>query len=206
MPPGVIAGPTLNYNQQTSGGGSNQNTGSSNTQMYFNGRPQQQQPIVSNLPLRQSPQQMLIDNPKQPSLNGSMQRHRVIQRDSNPLQQASHDTLIMQKSVVDDDTPQMEQNQRDPSEMPLYKLTVDLIKTYKGINEKYYNKKMRRRHQDVPVSVQSNQPQKVISSMNQTAQPLHFDRRISKNAQTLNHPQQQLPSTMTQSMTSSQVC
>uniref|UniRef100_A0A914DLY1 Dual specificity tyrosine-phosphorylation-regulated kinase mbk-1 n=1 Tax=Acrobeloides nanus TaxID=290746 RepID=A0A914DLY1_9BILA len=39
---------------------------------------------------------------------------------------------------------------RDPTMAPLYKLTVDLIKTYKGINETYYNRKAKRRHdQDV---------------------------------------------------------
>ena len=42
---------------------------------------------------------------------------------------------------------QVKPNYRDPSTAPLRKLSVDLIKTYKHINEVYYAKKKRRAQQ-----------------------------------------------------------
>ncbi|XP_042898107.1 dual specificity tyrosine-phosphorylation-regulated kinase 1A [Parasteatoda tepidariorum] len=44
-------------------------------------------------------------------------------------------------------TTVISENKRDPSEAPLRKLSVDLIKTYKKINEVYYAKKKRRAQQ-----------------------------------------------------------
>uniref|UniRef100_A0AC34Q6I6 Dual-specificity kinase n=1 Tax=Panagrolaimus sp. JU765 TaxID=591449 RepID=A0AC34Q6I6_9BILA len=207
MPPGVIASPAINYNQSTSG---SSNTDPAGNQMYFNGRAPQTHGSVGNLPLRQSPQQMIVDNPKQAGLNGSLSRQRISQREGS-VQPPTHESLgSLQKSVVEDPV-QMEQPFRDPSQMPIYKLTVDLIKTYKGINEKYYNRKMRRRPQDAPATGASapktNVPPNHLSGQNQNnIQPLHFDRRISKNIQVA-HPQQQqqpLASTMAQSVTSLQ--
>ncbi|KAI6220571.1 Dual-specificity kinase [Aphelenchoides fujianensis] len=37
---------------------------------------------------------------------------------------------------------------RDPDERPLIRLSVNLIHTYKNINENYYNRKIRRRHEE----------------------------------------------------------
>ena len=48
---------------------------------------------------------------------------------------------------------------RDPREAPLRKLSVDLIKTYKHINEVYYAKKKRRAQQTSNTNIDSIQPQ-----------------------------------------------
>jgi len=205
MPPGVIAGPAISYNQQSSAG---QNPTAGGNSLVFNNRAPGS---IGSLPLRQSPQQMIVDNPvKQVNMNGSMSRQRLSHREGSSQPTQIHDALMpMQKSVIDDEPVQMDHSIRDPSEMPLHKLTIDLIKTYKGINEKYYNRKqLRRKHQEAPATGASapktNVPPNHLPVQPQNSQPLHFDRRISKNGP-LPHPQQQpQPSTVAQSMSLSQ--
>jgi hypothetical protein len=51
--------------------------------------------------------------------------------------------------------------QRDPASRPVNKLTMDLIKTYKNINENYYNRKARRRQDNT----EQPQPQQPINTM-----------------------------------------
>jgi hypothetical protein len=157
--------------------------------------------------IRHSPQQMMVDNPKPSgSTNGTL-RNDIREKS---LQPQMHDSSIqMQKSVMNDDSDHIERPIRDPSNMPLNKLTIDLIKTYKGINEKYYNRKMRRRNHDAPVigaptATKTSVPSSHIQQISQpppATGPLHFDRRISKNV-SLPHPQQQqqpsMPATASQ--------
>jgi dual specificity tyrosine-phosphorylation-regulated kinase 1 len=176
--------------------------------MYFSGRGQPQQPqVVQNQrDLRHSPQQIMVDNPKSSGSSNGALRHDSGREKS--LQPQMHDSVIhIQKSVINDDSDQTDRPLRDPSNMPLNKLTIDLIKTYKGINEKYYNRKMRRRHHDAPVTGASAPKTTVPPSLiQQTSQPpsatgpLHFDRRIAKN---MPLPQQQQQSS--QSITSQNV-
>jgi dual specificity tyrosine-phosphorylation-regulated kinase 1 len=168
---------------------------------YFSGRTQtqQQQPqaIQNQRDSRHSPQQMMVDNPKSSgSSNGTLKNDTNREKS---LQPPMHDSLIhLQKTALNDDPEQSDRPIRDPSNMPLNKLTIDLIKTYKGINEKYYNRKMRRRHHDAPVTGASA-PKTTVppSHVQQSSQPLpvsgslHFDRRIAKNV-SMPHPQQNL--------------
>uniref|UniRef100_A0A914Z9Y8 dual-specificity kinase n=1 Tax=Panagrolaimus superbus TaxID=310955 RepID=A0A914Z9Y8_9BILA len=167
----------------------------------------QQQPLPTQVihnnqrDVRLSPQQMMVDNPKPSgSTNGTLRNESTREKSLQP--QIHESTIQMQKSV-NDDSDQVERPIRDPSNMPLNKLTIDLIKTYKGINEKYYNRKMRRRHHDAPITGVSatkaaappNHIQQISQQPPQGTGPLHFDRRIAKNV-SLPHPQQQ-PQSMT---------
>lgn len=65
---------------------------------------------------------------------------------------------------------------RDPREAPLRKLSVDLIKTYKHINEVYYAKKKRRAQQSSNTSnVESVQVAQHPNHPQQPTQPQHND-------------------------------
>ena len=210
MAQGLIQGNSNNsFNQQQPHQPQQQHSANnSNGQMYFPGRSQpsqhQQAPIIQQgqSGLRQSPQQMLIDNPKPGSSSNGTLGHESSREKS--LQPQMHDSSMHMQKSMDDDLNQPDRPIRDPSNMPLNKLTVDLIKTYKGINEKYYNRKMRRRHHDAPATGSSAPKSIVSSSSSHSSQgpppppstgPLHFDRRITKN---LPHPQ--LQQSMNQTM------
>uniref|UniRef100_A0A3Q3FRZ3 Uncharacterized protein n=1 Tax=Labrus bergylta TaxID=56723 RepID=A0A3Q3FRZ3_9LABR len=52
---------------------------------------------------------------------------------------------------------------RDPASAPLRKLSVDLIKTYKHINEVYYTKKKRRAQQVPPEDSSTKKERKVYN-------------------------------------------
>uniref|UniRef100_A0A7E4V626 dual-specificity kinase n=1 Tax=Panagrellus redivivus TaxID=6233 RepID=A0A7E4V626_PANRE len=107
------------------------------------------------------------------------------------IQLPSHESN-MQKSFHEDDGSIVtvgDKPYRDISEMPLHKLTIDLVKTYKGINEKYYSRKTRRRQQEAAAAAASAKP--VVTGLqnlsSSSSQPLHFDRKLSK---TLSGPAQ----------------
>uniref|UniRef100_A0A915BFX2 Dual specificity tyrosine-phosphorylation-regulated kinase mbk-1 n=1 Tax=Parascaris univalens TaxID=6257 RepID=A0A915BFX2_PARUN len=76
---------------------------------------------------------------------------------------------------------------RDPAYTPLRKLSVDLIKTYKGINESYYARKAKRRH-DHGQGVQHQQPlaqeqqQQMAPPMKQAA-PLNQQVTLQQSSQ-----------------------
>lgn len=69
-----------------------------------------------------------------------------------------------------------DQTYRDPREAPTRKLSVDLIKTYKHINEVYYAKKKRRAQQSLPSS-SSNQTDDLLgqSSVSKKERKLYND-------------------------------
>lgn len=87
-------------------------------------------------------------------------------------------------------------NYRDPREAPLRKLSVDLIKTYKHINEVYYAKKKRRAQQanataeSVQVAqqpqLQQQQQQQQIQQLQTQQQPQHNDLASVLNSNIVN--------------------
>lgn len=87
---------------------------------------------------------------------------------------------------------------RDPAFTPLRKLSVDLIKTYKGINESYYARKAKRRHdhgQVMHATLSQEQQQQVAPPPVKQAAPLnsqvaHLMQAQSQPSQPAFQPQQ----------------
>uniref|UniRef100_A0A914HNC7 dual-specificity kinase n=1 Tax=Globodera rostochiensis TaxID=31243 RepID=A0A914HNC7_GLORO len=97
----------------------------------------EQQPTAFPLVLMQ---QMLGTAGQQPP-TGGLQQHQIEQLRQ---QQIAQQQMMATTSAVTANVRQM----RDQSVRPINKLTAELIKTYKNINENYYNRKARRRQND----------------------------------------------------------
>ncbi|KAI1725547.1 protein kinase domain-containing protein [Ditylenchus destructor] len=66
---------------------------------------------------------------------------------ASATQQNGTGSLTERQQSIDATVMTGSRQQRDPNSRPVNKLTIDLIKTYKSINESYYNRKARRRHE-----------------------------------------------------------
>uniref|UniRef100_A0A3Q1GIF8 Dual-specificity tyrosine-(Y)-phosphorylation regulated kinase 1B n=1 Tax=Acanthochromis polyacanthus TaxID=80966 RepID=A0A3Q1GIF8_9TELE len=73
----------------------------------------------------------------------------------HPMEEVLSDMTILQRRIP----PSF----RDPACAPLRKLSVDLIKTYKHINEVYYTKKKRRAQQVPPEDSSTKKERKVYN-------------------------------------------